>query len=532
MGDRREEVAPEPISGGTYYQILAVPINASAEEIKNQYRKLALKLHPDKNRDDPQATEKFQELQEAYEVLSDTERRAAYDQNSDFILRAFAEGSGDDGSHRDSFLAVPSSRTFWCLLVEAAMGDDAKTLTAYAQQLEDEIWDELCQGGVCGFTLLHFAAFAGKSRAVQALIDLGANVNAKTQPLCVTASQQFCRPTPLDLTTFIKNKRARELTVKALQAADANHGGVDMTKLETVWQGLIKHQLQLIRDEVTKFTQKIPTNVRRVLRTEPRWREIIHFPGEDAASIESRRTKRALKVWGKKLCWVLIGDGSMELRHRLAVFAWNALLLFLSWWLFEFDWFQLLQAVLVGMFLMITTSFFRNITPQDVWNRLPSEQQIRAKLPPREQVEERLSKWWEDLRWGAEALKDVGAFLEVEFGKLHAKGFQEYADEARPRLAAWWEGRSDWSWNSAPGDDGLDEAEVFNSDKKKQRSSGVAKTVARLRAGRGTGRGTGDADGGKEADKDGVASATTGRPQAAGDGPRRPPGGRGRRRAK
>merc|ERR1719408_669060 len=135
----------ESISGGTYYQILGVTPEASSEDIKNSYRKLALKLHPDKNRDNPDATEKFQELQEAYEVLSDPERRTSYDQNSDFILRAFAD-AGNDDNQRDNFLSVPSSRTFWCLMVEAVLGDDGKTLTALAQQLEDEIWDELSQG--------------------------------------------------------------------------------------------------------------------------------------------------------------------------------------------------------------------------------------------------------------------------------------------------------------------------------------------------------------------------------------------------
>merc|ERR1719197_1220935 len=115
-------------------------------------------------------------------------------------------------------------------MVEAALSDEGKTLTGYANQLEEEIFDELCQGGVCGFTLLHFAAFMGKPRAVQALIDLGANVNAKTLPLCVTPSQQFCRPTPLDLTTFIPNKRARETTAKVLITADGQRGGVDMSK--------------------------------------------------------------------------------------------------------------------------------------------------------------------------------------------------------------------------------------------------------------------------------------------------------------
>merc|ERR1719330_1024286 len=110
-----EKATGESISGGTYYQMLGVTPAATPDDIKLQYRKLALRLHPDKNRDDPNATERFQELQEAYEVLSDAERRAAYDQNSDFILRAFAEGGGEDGQ-RDNFLSVPSSRTFWCLM--------------------------------------------------------------------------------------------------------------------------------------------------------------------------------------------------------------------------------------------------------------------------------------------------------------------------------------------------------------------------------------------------------------------------------
>merc|ERR1712137_474327 len=101
------------------------------------------------------------------------------------------------------------------------------------------------------------------------------------------------------------------LTQRALQVADGQRGGVDMEKLEA-WQGLIRHQLQLIRDEVLKFTNKIPTNVRRVLRNEPRWRQVIQFPGEDASAMESRRTRRALQVWKKKLLWTMFGDKTME----------------------------------------------------------------------------------------------------------------------------------------------------------------------------------------------------------------------------
>src|SRR3954465_12550134 len=83
-----------------YYEVLGVERNAAGEEIKRAYRKLAVKFHPDKNPDDPHSEEKFKELGEAYDVLMDPDKRAAYDR---FGHAAFAQGTGRGGGFHDPF---------------------------------------------------------------------------------------------------------------------------------------------------------------------------------------------------------------------------------------------------------------------------------------------------------------------------------------------------------------------------------------------------------------------------------------------
>jgi molecular chaperone DnaJ len=83
-----------------YYEVLGVQRNVSEEEVKRAYRKLAVKFHPDKNPDDPHAEEKFKEIGEAYDVLMDPDKRAAYDR---FGHAAFAQGTAARGGFHDPF---------------------------------------------------------------------------------------------------------------------------------------------------------------------------------------------------------------------------------------------------------------------------------------------------------------------------------------------------------------------------------------------------------------------------------------------
>src|SRR6476659_10450895 len=84
-----------------YYKVLGLDKNASQEDIKKAYRKLARKHHPDLNPNDKEAHKKFQQLNEANEVLSDPEKRKKYDQY------------GKDWKHAEEFEKARQSRQEW-----------------------------------------------------------------------------------------------------------------------------------------------------------------------------------------------------------------------------------------------------------------------------------------------------------------------------------------------------------------------------------------------------------------------------------
>ena len=78
-----------------YYEVLSINRDASDDEIKKAYRKLAMKYHPDRNPDNPKAEDHFKEAKEAYETLSDTQKRAAYDQYGHAAFEAGGMGGGN-----------------------------------------------------------------------------------------------------------------------------------------------------------------------------------------------------------------------------------------------------------------------------------------------------------------------------------------------------------------------------------------------------------------------------------------------------
>ena len=86
-----------------YYEILGVERSVTEDDLKKAYRKLAVKFHPDKNPDDDSAEAKFKEVGEAYEVLSDASKRAAYDRYGHAAFQGGMGGGGGGGGFHDPF---------------------------------------------------------------------------------------------------------------------------------------------------------------------------------------------------------------------------------------------------------------------------------------------------------------------------------------------------------------------------------------------------------------------------------------------
>lgn len=86
--------------GKDYYKVLEIPRNASEQEIKKAYRKMALKYHPDKNKS-PGAEERFKDIAEAYEVLSDSQKREVFDKYGEEGLKGAPQRQPGGASFRE-----------------------------------------------------------------------------------------------------------------------------------------------------------------------------------------------------------------------------------------------------------------------------------------------------------------------------------------------------------------------------------------------------------------------------------------------
>ncbi|MEM7792122.1 MAG: DnaJ domain-containing protein, partial [Verrucomicrobiota bacterium] len=91
------------MSKADYYETLGVSRSATADELKKAYRKLAVKYHPDKNSGDAAAEAKFKEISEAYDVLKDEEKRAAYDRFGHAAFQGGGMGRAAGGAGQDPF---------------------------------------------------------------------------------------------------------------------------------------------------------------------------------------------------------------------------------------------------------------------------------------------------------------------------------------------------------------------------------------------------------------------------------------------
>jgi len=143
-----------------YYRLLGVAKTATSEEIKKAYRKLALKYHPDKTKGDKTAEEKFKEINEANEVLSDPEKRKKYDQ------------FGADWKHYQEAGAQPGGFD-WSKYSSGSGGA--------AQRMSQEEFDSMfAEGGPTDLFELLFGQQRGQSRRRKTSMSKGEDLDAET----------------------------------------------------------------------------------------------------------------------------------------------------------------------------------------------------------------------------------------------------------------------------------------------------------------------------------------------------------------
>ncbi|GAB4485112.1 MAG: DnaJ C-terminal domain-containing protein [Anaerolineales bacterium] len=201
-----------------YYKTLGVSRSASADEIRSAYRKLAMKYHPDRNAGNKQAEEKFKEINEAYQVLSDSQKRARYDQlgsaYSDYQRRGGAPGGFNWGE--------------WTTGSPYGYGG--------AQQVNlDELF-----GGAGGFSDFFRSIFGGMGGGVAASdfgMPRGQAVHAPEYPVSISLQEAY-EGTTRQFAIGESRKQVKippgAKTGTKIRVADANPGGGDIYLKVTV----------------------------------------------------------------------------------------------------------------------------------------------------------------------------------------------------------------------------------------------------------------------------------------------------------
>src|SRR6478609_7601245 len=214
-----------------FYEILGVSKGASAEEIKKAYRKVAIQFHPDKNQGNKEAEEKFKEAAEAYEVLSDSDKRAQYDRfghsrgngghsnqhmNMDDIFSQFGDVfGGGGGSPFDSFFGGSGGRK------RQRKGSNLRiklklTLDEIANGVEKKIKvNRLTQAEGVTFKTCTTCQGTGQTRKVVNTM-LGQMVSTSTCPACNGAGQTIDkRPSGVDSSGLISREEVLSIKITA-----------------------------------------------------------------------------------------------------------------------------------------------------------------------------------------------------------------------------------------------------------------------------------------------------------------------------
>jgi len=137
-----------PVTKRDYYEVLGVGRDADDQQIKSAYRKLALQHHPDRNPDNQESEEKFKEAAEAYSVLSDPQKRAAYDRFGHQGLQSAAGVAGFDPSSSTSVTFwVSSSASATCsaqvergVAAARSVGRMSATTSKFASKMPCSVW--------------------------------------------------------------------------------------------------------------------------------------------------------------------------------------------------------------------------------------------------------------------------------------------------------------------------------------------------------------------------------------------------------